>query len=601
MVVSVAFGQDTIYLSDYIAIHKDFSLSTYHALEACKLRKISYLSIPEGTHHYNPTRAFETFVKMTNNTNGMKRIAFPIIDQNNLTILGNGAHIVLHGVMMGAIIHRSRNITIRDLSFDWKTPFYAQGRVSEVNKAARSYTLTFEASERFEVVHNDLVFQRAEADYHVGSNFWFDDRTRAPVYHLEKKMNRYWNPYQPPHYIIEDIGEQRVKVTNTIDSLPEVGWHFIAKWRNKPNINRTAPAIHIQDARNTAIENVAIYSAAGMGIIGEKSENIDLTHVRVTTTPDSNRIVSTTADATHFVNCKGQVRLEGCIFQNCLDDGLNIHGNYVTIVDKVNDSTLVAEVVHKQQKGFVFAERGDTLNIIDPQTLLPISLPIEVKDYHRINDSYFEMTSSAPIPEIRKGYGLDNVSWSADLDMRNCRIERNWARGVLVKTAGKVLVQDNYISSSMSAIRNWGEMNFFNESGNVTDVTIRNNTFENVCRVGNGHPAIVIFPQIKDASSIGKNGYYNRNITIEKNLFRTFDSGILFAQSVDGLRFTDNQIIQTYDYEPIFPEKPTLEIVGCRSCVISGNRYVGARPTSVRADSLSRRSLIVKRNKGFSD
>lgn len=601
LIVSSATCQDTIYLSDYISEYKDFSLSTYHALKACKKHKSAFLFIPKGTHHYYPQKAFETYVKMTNNTNGMKRIAFPIIDQSDLTILGNGANIVLHGVMMGAVVHNSGNITLRDLSFDWAKPFYAQARVIEVDEAKSSFTLTFDASERFKVANNDLVFQREEADYYIGSNFWFDDRTRAPVYHLEKKMNRHWNPYQQPHYTIEDQGERRVRVTNTIDSLPEVGWYFIAKWRNKPNINRTAPAIHIQGSTNTRIKDVAIYSAAGMGIIGEKSENIALTAVKVTTTPGSDRVVSTTADATHFVNCKGSVSIENCTFQNCLDDGLNIHGNYVTVAKKVNDSTLIAEVVHIQQKGFVFAEKGDTLHIVHPETLLPIATPIVVKEYRSINDSFFEMTSTTILPDLENGYGLDNRTWVADLHMQDCRVERNWARGVLVKTGGKVLLENNYISSSMSAIRNWGEMNFFNESGNVMDVTIRNNTFENICRVGNGHPAIVIFPQIKDKASIGSKGYYNQNITIEGNLIRTFDAGILFAKSVDGLRFIDNEIIQTTDYEPIFPEMPTLEIQGCEHIVISGNRYSGNRPTLIKVDDHSSQSIMMKRNKGFTE
>ena len=593
-------AQDTLRLSTYVSKYKDLSLSTYHALEDCRKYKKPYLVIPKGTHHYYPDKAFEKYCRITNNTNGLKRIAFPIIDQNNLTIVGNGANIILHGVMMGALVHNSSNITLNDLSFDWAKPYYVQARVVEVDKATSSYTLIFDKSEQFDVVNNDLVFRRTESDYYIGSNFWFDHRTRAPVYNLEKKINRHWNPYKPPHYKIEYKGQHTVHITNTIDSLPRVGWHFIAKWRNQPNINRTAPAIHIQGSRNTKIEKVAIYSAAGMGIIGEKSETITLDHVTVTTTPDSDRIVSTTADATHFVNCKGLVTLKNCVFQNCLDDGLNIHGNYVSVEQKTNDSTLIAEVVHRQQKGFIFAEAGDTLNMIDPGTLLPVALPIVVKDYRQINESYFEITSTSPLPDLEKGYGLDNVSWTADLTMQDCRIERNWARGILVKTAGTVLVENNYISSSMSGIRNWGEMNFFNESGNVSDVTIRNNTFENVCRVGNGHPAIVLFPQIKDKSSIGTKGYYNRNITIDNNVIKTFDTGILFAQSVDGLRFTNNLIVQTTDFVPIFPGKPMIEIVGCRDVVIQGNTYSGNNPTKIEVDEQSTESMIIKKNKGFS-
>ena len=39
--------------------------------------------------------------------------------------------------------------------------------------------------------------------------------------------------------------------------------------------------------------------------------------------PHTQRVISTTADATHFVNCKGDILIENCRFENMLDDGTN--------------------------------------------------------------------------------------------------------------------------------------------------------------------------------------------------------------------------------------------------------------------------------------
>ncbi|MEO0339377.1 MAG: right-handed parallel beta-helix repeat-containing protein, partial [Bacteroidota bacterium] len=539
---NLVIAQDTLYLSDYLERYEDFSLSTYQALQDCQSIKDrqKVLVIPPGVHDFYPNSSRQKYVRMSNNINGMKRIAFPIEGIQNLKIVGNGAEILLHGVMMGMIVHQSFNIEVEDLYFDWQTPFYLQGEVVEVDPAAKTYTLAFLEKEQIEVANNDLLVRRPEATYYIGRSFWFDPETRAPIYNLERRMGRHWNPYRARHYELEDLGGNRIKVMNRIDSLPSISMHFIAKWRNQPNVNRVAPAIHIQDSEKVALNGVKIFSGAGMGIIGEKSTDISLENVQVLPNQQKGRIISTTADATHFVNCKGMVRVENCLFEASLDDGLNIHGNYATLRKRLDDFTLLAEIVHIQQKGFVFATAGDEVAIIDPSTLLPIDDALQVESVKLINDSYFKIRFSEKISNVQEGFGLENLTWNADLIFKNNVVQRNWARGVLFKTGGKILIENNVFSTSMSGVRNWGEMNFFNESGRVYDVTIRRNTFNNVCRVANGKAAVVIFPQVDLEKTVAANAYYNQNIRITDNVFNVFNRAILDAKSVKGLIFSNN-------------------------------------------------------------
>ncbi|MEM6318715.1 MAG: right-handed parallel beta-helix repeat-containing protein [Bacteroidota bacterium] len=593
-------AQDTLFLKNYLPQYPNFALATHQALKAAKKQRAKYLVLPKGTHHYYPDQAHQQYVKMSNNINGMKRIAFPLESQQNLTILGQDAKIILHGTMMGMTIHNCQNIVIQDLSFDWATPFYLQGKVITVDKDKKSYTVKFGQAETVEVINNDLVVRRPERDYFIGRTFWFDEFTKAPIYNLERRMNRYWNPYKPQHYQLTQLDAHTVEVVNTIDSLPSAGMTLIAKWRNQPNVNRIAPSIHIQQSEQIRLGRVAIHSAAGMGIIGEKSSDITLEKVQVVPTPDSDRVISTTADATHFVNCRGLVQVENCLFEASMDDGLNIHGNYTTVREKIDDHTLLAEVVHIQQEGFVFAGVGDMVALIDPTTLLPIADSMQVKSVELINDQFFKLTFEEALPDISNGIGLENLTWNADLIFRNNTVQRNWARGVLFKTGGKILIEDNYFAPSMSGLRNWGEMNFFNESGRVTDVTIQNNTFQNVCRVNNGKPAIVIFPQIKQLTEGNDpHQFYNRNIRITQNTFHTFDKPILFAKSVAGLVFSDNKIIVNRDYPPLQANKPVIEIQQCVDVKIEGNEYRSSSLGEVVLDNFSKPSILMKRNKNL--
>lgn len=61
-----------------------------------------------------------------------------------------------------------------------------------------------------------------------------------------------------------------------------------------------------------------------MGLIVERTENITLNQLIVSS--DDDRLVSTRADATHFIGCKGTIRAENCRFEHMLDDGINVHG-----------------------------------------------------------------------------------------------------------------------------------------------------------------------------------------------------------------------------------------------------------------------------------
>ncbi|MGC3978967.1 MAG: hypothetical protein QM751_12520 [Paludibacteraceae bacterium] len=71
-----------------------------------------------------------------------------------------------------------------------------------------------------------------------------------------------------------------------------------------------------------------------MGVIAEKTGNISLNKVNICRRPGSNRILSVTADATHFCNCKGKVTIENCLFENMLDDACNMHGTYTKVEQK---------------------------------------------------------------------------------------------------------------------------------------------------------------------------------------------------------------------------------------------------------------------------
>lgn len=125
------------------------------------------------------------------------------------------------------------------------------------------------------------------------------------------------------------------------------GLLYISKGPNK--FNRYCPAVHLTDSKDILLKGVTIHHAGGMGVIGEKTENIHIDGLQVVLRKGTERILTTTADATHFCNCKGQLLIENCVFENMLDDASNIHGSYVKVCDRLDSHTLLAKIGHFQQ------------------------------------------------------------------------------------------------------------------------------------------------------------------------------------------------------------------------------------------------------------
>jgi polygalacturonase len=174
---------------------------------------------------------------------------------------------------------------------------------------------------------------------------------------------------------------------------------------------------------------------------------------------------------------------------------------------------------------------------------------------------------------------MENKTWNASLEIRNCKIlKQHRARGILVTTPKKVIIEDNYFRTAGTAILIEGDMNYWFESGANRDVTIRNNVFDNCltsgCITGSGgewgEAVITVTPSHRPQND--KDEPYHQNIHIENNIFKTFDIPLVHARSVRGLIFRNNEIVRTNFSEPYLWQKVSFRLDGCRDVVISGNK-----------------------------
>jgi hypothetical protein len=194
----------------------------------------------------------------------------------------------------------------------------------------------------------------------------------------------------------------------------------------------------------------------------------------------------------------------------------------------------------------------------------------------KLNNEVFIVDFETNLPsEIKVGYALENLSFTPKVRITNSLFKSCRARGILVSTPKKVLIQNNEFHSSGSAILIAGDANYWYESGAVTDVSILNNMFMDACMSSMyqfSEAIISIYPEIPTQLP---DNYFHKNIKVIGNEFNAFDYPVLYAKSVDGLTFAENTIIRSYLYKPFHYRKFGIDLDGCSDVQIYGNKAVG--------------------------
>ena len=542
----------------------DGSLAVLRALEACRGggEEVT-LQFEPGIYHFHPERAFERLCWMSNNDSGLKRVVFPLSGFENLTIDGGGAEFILHGAITPFALENCRNITLRNFAMDWAHPVTLTGRVQDA--AGQAVTLELEPDCTYRIVSGEISSGETGTEVGICGFIELNGQTLAPAY----RTGDVWNgPKTAWDKSFEEIASHRVRFNAPEGRAVTVGNHIIFLRSDRNN-----PAIFVTESEQVTVENVTVYRAPAMAFIAQRSVDLTLERFNVCLRPDAAQIVTATADATHFVGCRGQITLNNCLLENQLDDPCNAHGIYLLLQERLSDRSLLLGRMHPQQKGVPCVGPGDVLEFFAQDTMNRKG-QAAIAAVQEINSQDLRVTLTEDLPpDVEKGLVAENRTWVPDVTISGCVARRNRARGFLISTPGRVLIENNTISPGGAGILIPGECQFWYESGAVQNVTIRNNRFLDCNTSAWGRACIDATPHIPHPGA--RATPFHRNITIEGNRFETFDNGLLAAWSVDGIRFQNNVLAQTSTYAPFGEQKTALEFCLCHNVVIQGNRREG--------------------------
>jgi hypothetical protein len=536
---------------------QDCTAALQKAVDELGQKPGSTLKLAPGVYHFHATNACQR-IDYQSNTSVVspRRYAIFIEHANGLTIDGRGATLMMHGEMSAIGVDDSEAVTLKNLNIDWDRLLTSQARVVEQGEDWQVIEMD---TNRFPYVVENETLQMV----------------------VEGKKSRVWSTME----IDPDTGRNLGDIWGALKRTEEIAPGKLKIWgaRRVEKVGdilalrhhlRSHAVIYVLDSSKVRIERTEAWCTCGLGILFQKTQDIELIKTSVRPRPGSGLFVGPKDDGFHFASCSGEILIDGCRVEGTPDDPVNIHGTFLPVDKQTAGNIVLAHFGEGMSIGQAsWGKVGDVVSVVDRQTSLPVEQNV-IKGFRLLDPTNAEVVFGKPLTRtVTTNQVLENLTDAPSATIRNCWFGNNRARGVIVKTPGKVVIENNTFANQGSAILIPGAVNSWYESGAVRNVLIRGNTFDNclIAPTQFTEGIISIFPTTKD--SPGR--YFHRNIRIEQNTFRIFDRPILYAHNLDGLEFSGNTIIRTEFRPPWHSNHDAIRLSHCRDVSIGKNKIEG--------------------------
>ena len=452
--------------------------------------------------------------KKHENPDGLRRTAIFLKEKNNITIDGNGATMLVHGKMTPFLFDKCNNITVKNLTVDYACPTMAEFRVESEEDG--KYILKINHDCLFRVENNELIWHGEKgAD---GEYYWEDsyigNRRHIKVLDTQKEICNDFRRQDLPFETIEQLDDNTLCVTMRDKSIKlPVGGIFQTR-----NIVRDQTGSLFNRCKNLRFENLRVKFMHGLGMVSQFCENVS--YINCDFTPAEGRTIASTADFFQFSGCKGQLLIDSCKANGAQDDYVNVHGTHLRIVEKNDDEkSITVRFMHNESWGFQAFEKGDELEFIRWDTLIPYA-QTKVVSYEKIDDTDIMLHLDRELPDIvLEKDVVENTTWTPDLHVVNCDFGVTAGRGILCTTRGRVVIENNTFSHLWGpALLIEDDCNFWFESGYTKEIIFRNNHVVG-CEYGNtweDSPVIRYSPKVMDENSTA---FVHGKLVLEGNRF----------------------------------------------------------------------------------
>lgn len=501
------------------------------------------LVFEDTEYHFYKDGTYVDYFAPSNNYASVKNVVFTIFDKKNITIQGNGAKFIFHGRIFPFILQGCDNLTMSDFSIDFAFPRVYQAEVLESNEKYLEFYMD-KQKYPYSVRNGHLILHLEEMDRDVEKANYFN---RDANIELSKKWPEKWNM---THLCVEgeesrdwygkiaysQPRENVLRLTYLENSLRypyEKANRLILKFEP----HRDYDTIFLDGCNNVVIQGVSIYRGSSMGIISQLCENMTFDRLYIGAKAERGDLVSTTADAIMFVDCSGKIVLKNSYVAQSFDDGFNLHGTYTGFA-KVDEHTILAELIHHEQKGFNPYRVGDVLQIIDHKTLeIKGTLTVEKSTLCKDEKHILIGVKETVADNMNEGDFIENYTRMPELEIINNEFYQ--VPAIQFSTPKKVLVKGNKFHTLLEAIRVKDAPMGFMESGRVEDVLITENTFEHCCEWADGHVIDVIERLEREQPKDD----IHKNIRIKNNRFVGSNTDFIIVRCSKDVEISGNAFV----------------------------------------------------------
>ena len=452
--------------------------------------------------------------KKHENPEGTRYSAIYLKNKKNITIDGNGAEIMVHGRMTPLLFDGCENIKVHNLTIDYFCPTMSEFRVLKNDCGEVIFRINDECLFRTE--GNDIIWQgENDAD---GKPYWEMAHTVQGRYvKVLDPVTEKCTDFNRLHLAFEKLTQtdaHTVKGTlvNRDAPLPEGS---IVQTRS---IVRDQTGSLFNRCKDLEFTNLRVKFMHGLGIVSQFCDTVTFRDCDFT--PAEGRTAASTADFFQFSGCRGALTIESCKAQGAHDDYVNVHGTHLRIIEADEaEKSITVRFMHPETWGFQAFEKGDTLEFIKWDTLIPYGETV-VANYEKINDTDIKLWLDRALPDIVIGKDVvENASWTPSLYVRGCDFGPTCGRGILCTTRNEVVIENNRFRKLWGpALLIEDDCNFWFESGYTRSIVFRNNIVDGCeyATMWEAAPVIRCTPKVMDENSTE---FVHKKLVIEGNTF----------------------------------------------------------------------------------
>lgn len=515
----------------------DMTSAVMDALDEVRRAGGGKITFAPGDYHFRSPVRKNWYV--SNHRNPVPREIFlPVTNLTDTVLESERAEFVFHGGGLGFALVDTRNVTVKGISFDYSRPYNTEWKL--VGFEDGRPILETDPS-RFPFSTDGGMLYNAGECWHGAERIVvvFDRDTREPisVAGFSGKCER--------------ISDRRVKLDVQLEKVKSVrpmlpGSAVVTRCAYRPN-----PAVFLYRAHYSVLEDVIVRASGGMGMIAQRCRDVTVRGSRsaedrtagAMARAGSGRVTSMQADATHFSNCAGLVKVVDCYFESMVDDAINVHSTCLKIEEVPGPDRLRCRYMHYESFGFETFLPGERLRFIKVKPFEP-GAEVTVKSVKWIDRMLVEIVLDGQVPpEYGAGDAVENADWQPAVVFSRNVVTRSRPRATLFTTPGKVVCESNRFEKvAGQPIHLSADAADWFESGACRDVVIRGNVFKDCFTHyrGGQRGLITVNPNIRDVAS--QRERYHRNILVEGNVFDNGDVPLVWAWSVSNFIWRANTV-----------------------------------------------------------